>query len=145
MYTTLRFKNGIYADILNDEVIAWCYEIDGTQQSVCHKKYKGDDELIIVLEEIRKRVNSDQHREVWDFLLEEFNGDGDSITYAKNGSLIVKANGSYSPPEFNCMLERLEEVDGVSVGEGNAWNSLMSLTVYRPVYHLGKEVAKIFY
>lgn len=145
MYTTLTFKNGIHADVLKDEVVAWLYDWDFKQELVCRREYKNDDDLLVILEEIKKRVNSDNHVEVWDFFFTEFNAEDVSITYAENGSLIVKANGSYSAAEYFSMLEKLEEIKGVSVEWKNSSSMIMSLSKSVPVYHMGYQVATIFY
>jgi hypothetical protein len=145
MYTTLTFKNGIHADILKDEVFAWVYDCDFMQVSVCRRQYKNDDDLLIILDEIRKSINSNNHGEVWDFLFGEFNRDGDSITYAEDGSLIVKVNGYYSDAEWEDILNRLNKIDKAKVGDVNDDDWDNGCIIYRPVYHLGQEVAKIFY
>lgn len=145
MYSTFKLKNGINVDILRDEVMAWTYDLEGRQEIVCRRTYRNDEDLVILLEEIRKRVNYHNHVEIWDFLFGEFNGEGESITYAENGSLIVKANGNYSPAEYFCMLERLEEMEGVKLDFGNASSMMGTLSTSIAVYDFGQEVARIFY
>lgn len=141
MYTTLRFKNGIYADILNDEVIAWCYEIDGTQQNVCRKQYKNDDELVEVLDCIRRFLHKDKHTEVFMVLFSLFTKEGDSIKYAEDGSLNITIDKSRSFSEFDDIITRLSHIDSVRIGDINfdEWPEV------RPLYHFGREVARIIY
>lgn len=145
MYSTFKLKNGINVDILRNEVIAWTFDLEGRQETVCRREYKNDDDLVILLEEIRKRVNYHNHGEIWDFLFKEFYGWGKSVTYAENGSLIVKANGNYSPAEYFAKLERLEEIEGVRLGFENASSMMGTLSTSIAVYDFGQEVARIFY
>lgn len=147
MYTTLRFKNGINADILKDEVYAWSWGLDGYQQIVCIKPYHGDDELIQVLDSIRLYVNMNKHDDINELLFTEFNKEGDSITYGENGGIIVKAGNSHFYDEFNAIISRLKSMEGVSVGK---WELLDGeendgkAIFYRPIFHLGCNVAAIY-
>lgn len=107
MYSKMKFKNDIFADIFYREVVAYCYSY-GEMEHVCVKKYENDDELVEVLKFISKLVNQDNHREALDALFSVANEFKAEVSYDSLG--VAKLNVEHIVGnDYDAFIDRLKD------------------------------------